>query len=184
MFHRIINEHLQLHLPHPEQADELFALVDRNRHFLRQWLPWIDDTQTPDDTRRHLKERLQASIGGDEIHLTIVIDGAIVGRAGLQQIHPTNRTANIGYWLGEEFTGRGIMSETVRELIEIGRHYYSLQKLTIRCGTENVKSRAVPERLGFQHEGTLRRNENLYGRWIDHEVYSLLLEPNNSTESH
>jgi ribosomal-protein-serine acetyltransferase len=68
------------------------------------------------------------------------------------------------------------MTTVVRDLIEIGRRHYSLQKIDIRCATGNAKSRAIPERLGFSHEGTLRRAERVYDQWLDHEVYALLVD--------
>jgi ribosomal-protein-serine acetyltransferase len=51
-----------------------------------------------------------------------------------------------------------------------------LQKVDIRCASGNRRSRAIPERLGFTHEGTLRQAERVYEAWFDHEVYALLLE--------
>ena len=70
------------------------------------------------------------------------------------------------------------MTTVVQDLVAIGRDYYSLQKIDIRCATDNKKSRAIPDRLGFTHEGTLRRAEHVYGQWYDLEVYSLLLPTN------
>ena len=68
------------------------------------------------------------------------------------------------------------MTEVVKELIKMAKEDLSLQKIDIRCATGNSKSRAIPERLGFKHEGTLRRAEKLYDRWVDHEVYALLID--------
>jgi ribosomal-protein-serine acetyltransferase len=67
------------------------------------------------------------------------------------------------------------MTGVVSDLIAIARNNLGLQKVDIRCATGNMKSRAIPERLGFQLEGTLQRAENLYGRWVNHEIYALLL---------
>jgi hypothetical protein len=103
----------------------------------------------------------------------------MAGVAGFNSLDRTNGIGYIGYWLGEEFTGKGIMTTVVRDLIEIGRSYYALQKVDIRCATRNSRSRAIPERLGFSHEGTLRRAERVYDQWLDHEVYALLVNQTN-----
>ncbi len=107
--------------------------------------------------------------------MTIFSEGVIVGVAGFNSLDQTNGIGYIGYWLGEGFNGKGIMTTVVRDLIDVGKNYYSLQKIEIRCATGNSRSRAIPERLGFTHEGTLRRAERVYDHWLDHEVYALLI---------
>jgi ribosomal-protein-serine acetyltransferase len=59
-------------------------------------------------------------------------------------------------------------------LIELGFKYYSLNRIDIRCAVDNRKSRAIPERLGFQQEGGIRRAEKVDGEYLDHVVYGLL----------
>lgn len=176
MFSRVLTDSLRISLSIPQYADELFALTDRNRLFLRRWLPWLDGTMTPDDTRQFLALQVQRFARGESLHVTIFSDDSIAGVAGFNSLDRINGIGYIGYWLGEEFTGRGIMTTVVRDLIEIGRSYYSLQKVDIRCATDNSRSRAIPERLGFSHEGTLRRAERVYDDWFDHEVYALLID--------
>lgn len=177
MFSRVLSDSLRISLSIPQYADELFALTDRNRLFLRRWLPWLDDTRSPEDTRRFLALQLQRFARGESLHVTIFSNGSIAGVAGFNSLDLTNGIGYVGYWLGEEFTGKGIMTSVVRDLIEVGREYHSLQKIDIRCATGNSRSRAIPERLGFSHEGTLRRAERVYGEWFDHEVYALLIDP-------
>lgn len=175
MFSRNLTNTVRICLSIPQFADELFALTDRNRLFLRQWLPWLDATQTPDDTRNFLTVQLQRFARGECLHVSIFHGETIAGVAGFNSFDRANGIGYIGYWLGEEFNGQGIMTTVVQDLVAIGRDYYSLQKIDIRCATDNRKSRAIPERLGFAHEGTLRRAERVYEQWYDHEVYSLLL---------
>jgi ribosomal-protein-serine acetyltransferase len=175
MFSRVLTDSLRISLSIPQYADELFALTDRNRPFLRRWLPWLDGTITPEDTRQFLTLQVQRFARGESLHVTIFSDESIAGVAGFNSLDRTNGIGSIGYWLGEEFTGKGIMTTVVRDLIEVGRSYYSLQKVDIRCATGNSRSRAIPERLGFSHEGTLRRAERVYDQWFDHEVYALLI---------
>lgn len=176
MFYRIVNEQIQLHLTHPHQTEELFALTDRNREFLKAWLPWLDKVQAPDDTRSFLVEQQAGLAEGRLLTMVVRYEDAIAGTMGFHKIGTTNRTAEIGYWLGEEYNGRGIMTACVQELIDVGRDYLNLQKIVIRCATGNERSRAIPRRLGFELEGTFRRAELLYDRWLDMEVYGLLLE--------
>ena len=63
---------------------------------------------------------------------------------------------------------------SVRELIDIGYFYYSLNRIDIRCAVENKRSRAIPERLGFKNEGVIRDAERIDNKYLDHVVYGLL----------
>ena len=175
MFSRRINDEIDIRLSLPQYAEDIFALTEANRDFLRMWLPWLDGTRSSDDTRGFIVDQLHRFAKGEAIHVTIFVDGVVAGVAGFNQIDKANRIGYIGYWLGKEFNGRGVMTGVVSDLIAIARNNLGLQKVDIRCATGNMKSRAIPERLGFQLEGTLQRAENLYGRWVNHEIYALLL---------
>ncbi len=66
------------------------------------------------------------------------------------------------------------MTEAVKDLIRLGFKHWPMQKIEIRCAVKNSKSRAIPERLGFTNEGTIRRAEKVYDRYNDHVVYGIL----------
>jgi ribosomal-protein-serine acetyltransferase len=66
------------------------------------------------------------------------------------------------------------MTAAVSALIGHGFHTLKLNRIEIRAGVRNRRSRAVPERLGFRHEGTLQQAERLGDRYVDHAVYGLL----------
>ena len=66
------------------------------------------------------------------------------------------------------------MTKVVRALMDIGFKEFRLNKIEIRAATENVKSRKIPERLGFTEEGTLRQVQWLYDHFVDHVVYGML----------
>jgi ribosomal-protein-serine acetyltransferase len=175
MFSRQLNDRISIRLPHSHQATELFALTDQNRLFLRKWLPWLDRVVTVEDSRSFLTHSLQRFVAGDCLPVMIYHQKQLAGVAGYNLIDSTHGIGYIGYWLGESFNGHGIMTRVVQDLIKIGRDYYAPQKVEIRCATENGRSRAIPVRLGFSHEGTLRRAERVYEQWLDHDVYGLLL---------
>lgn len=93
---------------------------------------------------------------------------------GFNQIDSVNGIGYLGYWMGEEYSGKGIMTLAVKDLIELGFDYLSIQKIDIRCAVENKKSRAIPERLGFRNEGVIRQAELVNGAHFDHVIYGLL----------
>ena len=80
----------------------------------------------------------------------------------------------IGYWLGEEFQGKGIMTAASRILIHYAFDEFQLNRVEIRCAVGNTRSRAIPERLGFIQEGMIGDGEWLYDHYVDLIVYRML----------
>ena len=175
MFFREIDRDIKLSLSIPQYAQELFELTDRNRSFLKQWLPWLNNVQEVSDTEKFLKSQLLRFQQGEALHITIFDRDRIAGVVGFNQIDSFSNIGYVGYWLGEEYNGKGTMTKSVRELIKIGYSYYSLNRIDIRCAVENSRSRAIPERLGFKNEGIIRNAEKVYDKYLDHVVYGLLI---------
>ncbi|VFQ46799.1 GNAT family N-acetyltransferase [Desulfoluna butyratoxydans] len=176
MFYRQLDRHIQLRLSVPHFADELFQLTEKNRDYLKRWLPWLDSIKKPEDTRHFIDLQRHRFSKGLALHETIFYRGRIAGVLGYNLLDHANGIGHIGYWMGEEYTGKGIMTRAVKDLVMMGYHYWDLQKVEIRCGVENIRSRAIPERLGFTEEGTLRRVEKFYDQYRDLVVYGLLRE--------
>jgi ribosomal-protein-serine acetyltransferase len=171
--HFKIDDHLELRQRQPEDAEELFALTDVNRPYLRQWLPWLDHCTSPDDTRTNILTSLEEADRGVSLALCIWQDGRIVGVTGFNSISKANRIGHIGYWLGEAYSGRGIMTRSVRALTEHGFTTLDLNRITIAAAVGNARSRAVAERLGFRMEGIAREAEWLYDHFVDHALYAV-----------
>ena len=174
MFFRQIDKDIKLSLSIPQYAVELFELTDENKVFLKQWLPWLDRIKEPSDTQKFLESQLLRFQQGEALHVTIFYQNKIAGVLGYNQIDRTNSIGYVGYWLGQEYNGKGIMTRSVKELITVGFDYYSLNRVDIRCAVANNRSRAIPERLGFKNEGIIRQAEKLTDRYANHVVYGLL----------
>jgi ribosomal-protein-serine acetyltransferase len=136
----------------PNDAEEMFGVIDANRDRLRAWMPWVDPTQGPADTRAFI-ERVRAS--GDEDGLGIFVDRSYVGGIGLRP-DEVNGDAEIGYWIGAAYEGRGLVTRACRALIDRAFGDLGLHRVTIRVAPDNARSRAIPERLGFREEGVMR----------------------------
>ena len=101
-------------------------------------------------------------------------EGRLAGAIGYDPIDWENRTTELGYWLGEEYQGKGLVTAACRALVEPAFGELSLNRVVISCATENKKSCAIPERLGFRREGVQRQAEWLYHHFVDHVVYAAL----------
>ena len=154
-------------------AETVFALVDANRAYLARWLPWVDGIRTIDDELHWIERMADPSSHDREQPCAIEHGGVVVGGIGIT-LEPMNRSGEIGYWLAEAMQGRGIVTRACRALVDDAFQSQGLHRLFIRTDPENRRSRAVPERLGFVHEGTQR--ESLYANGAHHDaaVYSML----------
>jgi ribosomal-protein-serine acetyltransferase len=171
-FYLRVNEHLELRQRAPEDAEELFALTDANRTRLRTWLPWLDHCTRPEHTLASIESTLRQAEAGMGLAFCLWSEGRIAGVGGYNLIDRANLTGHIGYWLGDTFEGRGLMTAANRALIGHGFSELGLRRQTISAATGNARSRAVAERLGFRLEGVLRSAEQLYGRRVDHAFYA------------
>ena len=174
MFYRMIDDHLALRLFTPHDAEEAYALIDADREHLREYLNWVDAITSAEEERQSL-----ATFGAFNperaINCFLTLDGAIIGAAGVIIINHPAQWAEIGYWIGSGHEGRGYVTAAVRELERLSFIDLGLERVQIRVDVDNVRSRAVPERLGYTLEGVLRRTDiSGSGRIADFCMYSLL----------
>lgn len=155
-------------------SQELYDLTERNRDYLREWLPWLDYIQSRSDTEKFIESTIKESLAGGAPNFAVLYKGSICGVAGFHKINKQHKIGSIGYWLGKSYNGNGIITTAVKELLSIGFCEFYLNKIEIHCAEGNVKSRAIPERLGFTYEATLRQCEWLYSKYVDHAIYSIL----------
>ncbi len=131
-------------------------------------------------TEQDGKEFISAMLSADEnetFAFAIMVDDKVVGSIGIfRQGNIHSQTAELGYYIAEEYWGKGIMTEAVKQICA----YVFAKSDIIRIYAEpfayNIASCRVLEKVGFQYEGTLRSNAVKNGKVIDMEMYSLLKE--------
>ena len=168
-----LSEDCELRLLEEADADELYALIEANRASLARWLPWAagqDRGGTLEFIR--LARRQRADNAGATF--AIVCGGALAGVIGMEPLDWAHRATSIGYWLGEGHRGRGVMTRAVRALVDHAVFEWDLNRVEIRAAVGNAPSRAIPARLGFREEGTLRQAERVGDGYLDSVVYSML----------
>ena len=129
-------------------------------------------------TEQDGKEFISAMLSADEnetFAFAIMVDDKVVGSIGIfRQGNIHRQTAELGYYIAEEYWSKGIMTEAVKQICE----YVFAKSDIIRIYAEpfayNIASCRVLEKVGFQYEGTLRSNAVKNGKVIDMEMYSLL----------
>lgn len=174
MFTHQIDRDLCLKIAELRDAEKLFALTDQSRTYLKEWLPWVNYTTSVEDTADFIQIGLQKFADNKGLNTVILYKGETVGAASFNEINWSNKTTSIGYWLGENYQGKGIMTKVSKALTTYAFTELKLNKVEIRAAVDNKKSRRIPERLGYVNEGCIRQSERLGNRYVDHVVYGVL----------
>jgi len=176
MFAFRLTPEITLELVEPRHADELFRATDANRDHLRRRLPWVDATRTVEDTKGFIQTTRQQLYENKGFQTAIRFRSDLVGMIGHLAIDWSNRATALGYWLAHDAQGHGIMTMSCRAYVDHAFTQLGLHRVEIRCAPDNRRSRAIPERLGFRAEGTIRSAEWLYDHFVDHVVYGILVD--------
>ena len=174
MFHRTVAPGIELRLFDYPDTETLFRIVDRNRDYLREWLPWVDRTRGLADIHEFIA-RVRAQFENNQgPQCGIWIDGELAGGIGCHPIDYNNRNCSIGYWIEQARRGQGIVTRCSSAMLDYLFGVLGLHRVVIQCGTGNHRSCAIPQRLGFTREGVARQAEWVNDRWVDLVVWSML----------
>jgi len=174
MYVQQVNDNLLIRMLKVSEKTELFALIDQNRTFLQRWLAWVHQNKSVKDSEQFIKHSFESYANRESLTAGIFYKDTLAGVIGFNSLDFMNKIGTIGYWMGEEFEGKGIMTESVRALIKHGFENLQLNRLQLFAAVENYPSRAIAERLQFTNEGVIRENEWVNGKPMDQVLYSLL----------
>lgn len=170
-----IDDKIELQILQPHHAEPLFKQIDSHRESLGQWLPWVESALSSQDTVDFIEMTIAQFKNNKGFQAAIIFDNEVVGAIGFHSIDWMNLKTSIGYWLSPTFVGKGIVTKATRFLTQYAFENFQLHRVEIRCGVDNHRSRAIPQRLGFVEEGTVRECEKMSsGEYIHHVVYGML----------
>jgi ribosomal-protein-serine acetyltransferase len=176
MFSHSLGGRLELRPLELHHAEPLFAVVEANRAYLRQWLGWVDGTGDLSDIEAYIRRSLHQQGSNDGIQAGIWYADELIGVIGQNFIDWHDRKTELGYWLSAGFQGKGMMTRACHAFVDYSLRELRLNRVEILCAAGNLRSRAIPERLGFTQEGTLRQAQWLHDRYVDLVVYAILAE--------
>lgn len=169
-----VDDQLSLALYRDEDAPEAFQLITSNRQHLATYLPWVDTIHTLADEQEALQILQQRAHEFDACSYAIRFQGQLVGSVGFHKYDEESRAIEIGYWLAKDAEGKGIITRSVVALLRVAFDEWRLNKVLIFCNPSNVRSCAIPQRLGFHFDGTLREVQVLHGKLNDLKMFSML----------
>ncbi|GAC1568538.1 MAG: GNAT family protein [Ktedonobacteraceae bacterium] len=169
-----IDEDTELRLYEERHAADLARVVDENRAHLRQWLPWLDNLTSAEDSLNFIKSSLKQLASNEGFQTGIWHKDQLAGGIGYHSLDWPDQKVEIGYWLAESMQGKGLVTKATKTLVTYAFRELKLNRVEIHCAVGNMRSRAIPERLGFTQEGVIRDAEWLYDHYIDLVVYGML----------
>ncbi len=147
----------------------IYKTIDRERDYLGEWLPFVAATTHIDFTRSYVQSVLDTR----QIQYSIYDGKTFIGLVGFNRMDKSEKKAEIGYWISEKQQGRGIITHSVKKLLEIAFSDLELDLVRIKVVEGNEKSQKIPERLNFKREGVERGGLILAKQPVDVIVYSI-----------
>ena len=151
-------ERLLIRGPLPGDGKMLRTAVLESQDELKQWLPWAVNVPDEEETEANIRRGHIRFLSRDDLWMMILLKdtGVIIGGSGLHRIDWDVPKFEIGYWLATAYTGYGYMTEAVEAINNFAFDTLGAMRVEIRVDSNNHKSIAIPKRLGFALEATLR----------------------------
>ncbi|GEM69817.1 ribosomal-protein-serine acetyltransferase [Sphingobacterium mizutaii NBRC 14946 = DSM 11724] len=154
-----IDQNLSLKAIVESDAIRMFNIINSQREYLGEWLPFVQFTNKVEDSKGFVEmAMLSRKLKKDYVY-KICFDDRMIGLIGTKETDLLNKNTEIGYWLSQEFQNQGIMTRSVEALIQELFEELKLERIQICCAIGNEKSINIPKRLGFKLEGTKRNGE-------------------------
>jgi len=158
-------------------VEALIAAVGSSLEELERWLPWVHPRYGRADALRFIRDSAAAWAEGRAYDFAIRRPESPELHVGNISIWPTSRrerAGEVGYWISSADTGDGIATEAATAILAVGFEEMALHRVTLRIAVGNVASERIAEKLGFVHEGLLRKEVMVAGEWLDHTLWAML----------
>lgn len=174
--YRIETKRLLVRCYNPSDAALLAQAVTANIEHLRPWMPWVSAEPEPIEEKVQRLKRFRGlfDLGQDFIYgIFNQEETRLLGGTGLHTRLGENQL-EIGYWIHKDFVNQGLVTECTAALIKVAFELMHVHRIEIHCDPANLASAAIPRKLGFTHEGTLRAKTPFLDGWSDSMVWGLL----------
>ncbi|MBN6189157.1 GNAT family N-acetyltransferase [Aneurinibacillus sp. BA2021] len=151
-------ERLLIRMPLPGDGKAVYEAIQASMTELKPWMVFVQREPSEQEIEASIREAHAAFVKREDLRLLVFLrdTGEFVASSGLHRIDWNIPKFEIGYWMDVRYSGQGYMTEAVERIAAFAFDTLHARRVEIRCDATNVKSRAIPERLGFTLEGILR----------------------------
>ncbi|AZZ60992.1 GNAT family N-acetyltransferase [Oenococcus sp. UCMA 16435] len=170
---QVSQQTVELVLPEQKYAKKLFEIIEVDRKPLSMWMPWVKITKSEKNEIDFINYAREKTAKYQLLELTIIVDNQPIGMIDLHNIDRNDHRAEVGYWMFSKYQGKGIMTEALKHLLNIAFNELSLNKIIVMADSENQKSKAIPRRLGFRQEGTLKEEIFMNSQFRNLDIFAI-----------
>ena len=174
--YRIETERLVLRCYNPPDAPLIADSVMESLEHLKPWMPWAFNEPEPIELKVERLKRFRAEFDLGENFVYGIFnkdETRVLGSTGLHS-RIGDQQLEIGYWLHKDFINKGFVTEATAALVKVAFEIIHVHRIEIHCDPGNFASAAIPRKLSFTHEGTLRAKTPFLDRWSDSMIWGLL----------
>ena len=169
-----VTQNLFLQEVQKTDVKEFYEQIIANRMHLIDWVPFVTNIKEKYDAEVYIFDAMRYNEGGQKLTYFIKENEKLIGSVGLFKIDKVIRKAEIGYWMSEVRTGKGIAKKSVQAVLKYAFEELNLNRIEARIATKNETSKYVVKSIGFQLEGVMRQDSFINDRYHDMEVYGIL----------
>ena len=166
---------IRLELLSEENSIDVYSFKKENREYFERNLPprpgnYFDPEGFKEITRELLTEQTNRDV---YMHLIRDSQGAMVGRINLSVLENDQKTAELGYRIGENYTNLGYASEAVKLVLDKAFHTYGLNKIVAGTATDNLASKRVLLKNGFTFSKIIENDLQIHNEWVHTAVFEI-----------
>ena len=183
--YRIETERLVVRCYNPSDVQMLADAVAESVEHLKPWMPWAHAEPEPFQVKVDRVKRFRDEFDRGEDFVYGIFnpqEDRLLGGTGLHTRIGDDQL-EIGYWIHKDFINQGLVTESTAALVKVAFEIIHIHRIEIHCNPGNFASAAIPRKLGFTHEGTMRAKTRFLDQWSDSMVWGLIEDEYPNTPS-
>lgn len=183
----LVGERVLLRPYRPGDGTPLWEAIEESRDHHLPWIPWGAGHKLPADSEESARKMQVRWMLREDLPLGIWerATGRYLGGINLNQFNWAMPSLELGYWLRKSAEGQGYMTEAGTLVCSLAFETLGVHRIEIHVASGNHRSVAVPRRLGFIHEATLRQSGRIItGELVDMMIFAMLQEDYKASNNH